>query len=120
MKQEYIITNKELAEKGIDLNDYIVDGARIPAFINICLEEVITRIFTLNDDFKYESDIEERLDKDSKLVPAFKKLQYKAIYNTLFLGDNDPIDKSVDNIITSDLHWGKINGFQKRVFGNRG
>lgn len=121
MKEEYIITPQELAEKkGLDLNDYIISGDKIPAIISLGLESAITRILTLNDDFKYESDIESALDNNLKLVPAFKKLQWKVIYNLIFLGDDDPLDKSVDDIICSDLRWGKINGFQKRVFGNRG
>lgn len=120
MEQEYIITNEELAIKGLDLNDYVIDGAKIPAIINLCLDLAITRILTLNDNFSYESDIENALADNQDLISAFKKLQWRIIYNMVFLGDNDPLDKSVDDIICADLKWGKINGFQKRVFGNRG
>lgn len=120
MKEEYIITNEDLALKGLDLNDYVLDGTKIPAIIHICLDLAITRILKLNDNFHYENDIEKAIDENVNLVEPFKKLQFRVIYNMLFLGDNDPLDKSVDDIIVFDLRWGKINSFQKGVFGNRG
>ena len=121
MKQEYIITDDYLQTRfGLDLNDYALDGQYVQPIIYLALEKAITRILKLNDDFHYEEDIEKTLDNDSKLVSAFFKLQHQVIYNLIFLGDNDPIDKSVDDIICFDLHWGKINGFQKSIFGNRG
>lgn len=119
MKQEYIITNAELKVKGLDLNDYAIDGAMIPAIINICFDEMITRVLKLNDKFHYEEDIEKALDENDKLVAPFKKLQFRVIYNMIFSGDDDPIDKSVEDIIVFDLRWGNINGFQKGVFGNK-
>lgn len=119
MNQDYIITNEELAKKGLDLNDYAIEGDKIPAIINICFDEMITRILKLNDDFKYESAIEKALDKDTNLIPAFKKLQFRVIYNMVFNGDDDPLDKTVEDIIVFDLGWGKINSFQKGVFGNK-
>ena len=121
MKQEYIITDNYLQTRfGLDLNDYALDGQFVQPIITMALEKAITRILKLNDDFHYESDIENALDNDQNLEHAFFKLQYQVIYNLIFLGDNDPIDKSVDDIICFDLHWGKINGFQKSIFGNRG
>ena len=30
MKKEYIITNEEMTEKGLDLNEYALDGTKIP------------------------------------------------------------------------------------------
>lgn len=118
MENSYIITTSELQEKGIDLNQYVIDGNMIPAFINLGLDMAITRILELNDDFIYEEDIENALINKPKLVKPFKKLQHRVIYNLLFLGDNDPLDKSVDSIICWDLKWGKINGFQKSIYGN--
>ncbi len=119
MNSEYIITNEELAIKGLDLNDYAIEGDKIPAIINICFDEMITEILYLNDNFSYEEDIENALDENSKLVAPFKKLQYRVIYNMIFNGDDDPIDKKAENIIVFDLRWGKINGFQKGIFGNK-
>lgn len=118
MKEEYIITDRDLELKGLDLNDYALDGTKVPVIINICLDLAITRVLKLNDDFYYEKDIEKAIDENQDLIDPFKKLQYRVIYNMIFLGDNDPIDKSVDDIIVFDLRWGKINGFQKGVFGN--
>lgn len=120
MKQEYIITNDDLSKKGLDLNDYAVEGTKVEPIIYNALDLAITRVLKLNDDFHSEEDIEKTLDDNADLVKPFKKLQYRVIYNLIFLGDNDPIDKSVDDIICFDLHWGKINGFQKSIFGNRG
>ena len=121
MKEQYIVTDNYLQTRfGLDLNDYALDGQYVQPIITMALEKALTRIYKLNDDFLYESDIEKALDDNANLVPAFLKLQYQVIYNLIFLGDNDPIDKSVDDIICFDLHWGKINGFQKSIFGNRG
>ena len=38
MDQKYVITEEELAEKGLDLNDYALEGTLIPAIINISLD----------------------------------------------------------------------------------
>ena len=120
MKDSYIITNEDLiARKGLDLNDYVIDGTKIPAIIQIGLDYAITDILTLNDVFKYEKDIEKALDDDQDLIDPFKKLQCQVVYNLIFLGNDNPIDKTVDDIICADLRWGSINGFQKRLFGNR-
>lgn len=117
MKNEYIITNDELVENyGFDLSNYALDTTFVPMIINIALGKAVSRILYLNDNFKYEKDIELSLDKEPNLVSAFKKLQFQVIYNLTFLGDSNPIDMSVDTIICSDLRWGKINGWQKQVF----
>ena len=34
MKSEYVITNDNLSRRGLDLNDYALDGTFIPAIIN--------------------------------------------------------------------------------------
>lgn len=115
MNTDYIITNEELSEKGFDLNEYALDG-NYAHIINMALDLAITRILNLNDNFSYESDIEMALDKNPNLVGAFKKLQFRVIYNLIFVGDNDPLDKNVNDIIVYDLKWGKINGFQKGWF----
>lgn len=120
MKQEYIITFKELQERGLDLNDYALDENKSLVIIYIGLDKIVTEILKLNDNFKYEEDIEKALDEEPKLIQPFKKLQFRVIYNLIILGDNDPLDKEVDDIICCDLRWGEINGFQKRIFGVRG
>ena len=120
MENSYIITTQELQERGLDLNEYVLDGNLINAIINLGLDLAITRILKLNDNFYYEEDIENALNEDIRLVKPFKKLQFRVIYNLITLGDNDPIDKSCDDIICGDLRWGKINGIQKSIFGNRG
>lgn len=116
MKSEYIITTDELEQKGLILADYVLDGAFIQPIINIALDLAITRILHFNDNFDYEEDIELAIDNNEKLIKPFKKLQWQIIYNLVFLGDTDPINFSVDNIICSDLRFGKINGFQKNLF----
>lgn len=115
MKEEYIITNDELSEKGIDLTQYALDTTYVAPIIDKALELAITEVLFLNDDFSYEEDIESALDSNEKLVKPFKKLQKQIIYNLLFLGDSDPIDSTVHKIIGADLKWGKVNSFQKYI-----
>lgn len=116
MKENYIITNDEMQKKGLDLNEYCLEGSLIIAVINIALELAVTKCLKMNDNFKYEQDIEKALDENQSLVNSFKKLQYRVLYNLIFVGDSDPIDKNVEDIITFDLRWGKINGFQKGIY----
>lgn len=116
MKEEYKITPQDLEKKGLILSQYALDTTFIQPIIEIALGLAITRILNRNDDFKYEEDVEHELDKNPKLVEPFKKLQYQIIYNLVFLGDNDPINVTVDNIISCDLRWCKINGWQKQVY----
>lgn len=116
MKKDYIITNDELTtDYGLNLNDYAINATMVNAIIKIALNLGITRILFLNDVFIYASDIESALDANANLVDPFKKLQYRIIYNLIFVGDKDPIDKTVDDIIGADLRWCKVNGFQKFV-----
>jgi hypothetical protein len=116
MKSEYIITNEELAEKGLDLNEYALDGAYIPAIINRGLDISVSRCCFLNDNFKGEKSVEEALDKDNDLVSTFKKLQYNIVYNLIFTATDDPVDLYIDTIICHELGWGKINGIQKGLW----
>ena len=115
MKEEYKITEEDLAKKGLVLSQYALDTTLIPAIIEIALGLAVTRILNRNDDFKYESDIESEIDKEPRLLAPFKKLQYQIIYNLVFLGDNDPVNAIVDSIIACDLRWCKVNGWQKQV-----
>lgn len=116
MKKEYIITNEELTEKSLNLEDYVNDISQVDTLINMSVDLATTRILNLNDELKGEEDIDEYLDNNPKKVSAFKKLQFRVIYNLLFNGNNDPLDKSVDDIISGDLRLVKLNGFQKRVY----
>ena len=116
MKNDYIITNQELNEAGINLLDYAREPSCINAIIHKGLDIVISRCCYLNDDFKGEPSIEEILDKDTSKVGSFKKLQRTVIYNLLFTATDDPIDQYVDTIIVHELGWGKINGFQKGLW----
>lgn len=116
MNKDYIITSDELTnEYGLNLNDYAINGTMVNAIIKIAFNLAITEILKLNDEFGYESDIEVALDNNNNLIFPFKKLQHRVIYNLIFVGDRDPLDKSVDDIICGDLRWGKVNGFQKYV-----
>ena len=116
MKKDYIITTDDLIQKGLVLSEYALDGSMVEPIINIALDLAITSILRLNDNFKYEDDIEKALDREQKLVCAFKKLQYQVIYNLIFLGDIDPINNIVERIIACDLRWCKINGWQKQLY----
>jgi hypothetical protein len=118
MKKDYVITNEETTEKGLDLNEYALDGTLIPAIINRALDICVTRICYLNDDFtgKGELAIEEELEKDAHKTPIFKKLQYQVLYNLIFTSEDSPTDLYVDSIISHELGWAKINGFQKGIY----
>ena len=113
MLEEYIITNEELAQRGVNLSDYALDETLIPAIIQNALDIAVSRVCFLNDSFYSEEDIEEALEKDNKKVLPFKKLQFRIIYNLIFMAEDNPIDLYVDTIITHECKWGKINGFQK-------
>lgn len=113
MKQEYIITEQELIELGIDLGEYMEDGIKSNALVMKALNLGISQIVKMGDNLQFEEDIEAKLDADSRLVKVFKKLQYTIIYNLLFVADNDPLDRNVNDIIANELKLGKINGIQK-------
>lgn len=120
MKTKYIITNEELAQQGLDLNDYALTGDLIPSIIQLGLDIAVSRCCYLNDSFKGEKAIEKELDKDSEdengTITTFKKLQRKIIWNLIFTATDDPVDLYVDSIIVHELGWGKINGFQKGLW----
>ena len=116
MKNEYIITNQELNEAGINLLDYAREPNCINAIIYKGLDIAISRCCHLNDSFKGEPSIEQALDQEPFKVSAFKKLQRTIIYNLLFTATDDPVDPYVDTIIVHELGWGKINGFQKGLY----
>lgn len=116
MKEEYIITSDELKTNyGLDLEAYALDSSFCELIIKLALGKLITRILYLNDNLRYEKEIEKSLDDNEDLVNPFKKAQFQVIYNLVFLGDNDPINAEVDNIICCDLRFGKINGWQKNI-----
>lgn len=116
MKVEYVITEQELKERGLNLSDYVLDETFCPAIINTGLDIAITRCCFLNDNFKGEQSVEQALDDNPSLVNAFKKLQYRIIYNLVFQAETEPVDIYVDTIIAHELNWGKINGFQKGIW----
>ena len=111
-----IVNNEYLAERGLDLNDYALDGTFINAIINLGLDICVSRICFLDDTIKGESNIETILDENLDKLPAFYKLQYRVIYNLIFQNETTPTDQLVDAIIVQELGWGKINGFQKGRF----
>lgn len=116
MKTEYIVTNEYLSQKGLDLNDYALEGTLIPAIINIALDLLVTRTCYLDDSKKGEKDIEEYLDKNENKVNAWLKAQYRVIYNLIFQNETSPLDPMLDNIIVFEIGLGKINGFQKGIY----
>lgn len=116
MKNEYIITNEETAQKGLDLNDYALTGDLIPALINRALDIAITRCCYNYDGIESEEDIEKALDEKPQKVNAFKKLQFTILWNLIFSATDDPVDIYVDTIISKELNLGKINGVQKGIW----
>lgn len=116
MKSEYVITNDDLKNRGLDLNDYALDGTLIPSIINDALDLLITRICYLNDSLNGEEDIEKYIDENPTKLNAFLKAQYRMIYNLIFMSEKDPRDNMIDDIIVYEMKLGKINGFQKGLF----
>lgn len=116
MKQDYIITEQECAEKGLDLNDYALSGELIPALINRALDIAITRCCYNYDEIESEEDLEKALDSKPNKVGAFKKLQFNILWNLMFTATDDPVDIYIDTIISKELNLGKINGFQKGIW----
>lgn len=115
MNKDYIVTQEELAEKGLDLNEYALEGTLIPALINRGLDICVTRCCFLNDSFLGEQSVEKALDEKPTLIGSFKKLQFNVLWNLIFTATDTPVDQYVDSIIVHELGWGKINGFQKGV-----
>ena len=116
MKDIYIVDNEYLAAKGLDLNDYALDGTMIQPIIQLGLDVLITRICYLDDDRSGEEDIDLYLDSHPQKVSAFKKAQYRVIYNLIFQNETSPTDAYIDNIIAHELGLGKINGWQKGIY----
>lgn len=119
MEEKYVISNEELAEKGLDLNDYALEGTLIPAIINISVDICVDRICKLCDEISCEEDIEEKIGNDTKKIKIFKKLQYRCIHNLIYMGETEPTDAYFDDIISQQLKIGKINGIQKGYFHGR-
>jgi len=120
MKSNYIVSNEYLSERGLDLNDYALSGTLVNAIINLGLDLLVTRICYLDDSLKGEKDIELALDKEQSKLDAFFKAQYRVIYNLIFQNETSPTDPFIDNIITFELGWGKINGWQKGLYYKQG
>lgn len=116
MKKEYIVTNEELKEHGLDLNEYALEGTLIPAIIMKGLDITITRVSTLNDDVKGEKNIERWLDNNKDKTDDFKKIQRQIIYNLIFENATAPTDKYVDDAIVHELRIGRINGTQFGIY----
>lgn len=118
MNANYIITNEELAEQGLNLNDYVVEGTFINAIINKGLYIVLDRMCAIGDQFKGYNAIEEYLSMSDKnyssvdKISAFKHVQYLVIYNLIFTNESEPVDRYVDSVLVFQLGC-KINGFQK-------
>ena len=116
MKKEYIVTNEYLSQRGLDLNEYALNGTMVNAIIILALDLLVTRISYLDDDKKGEKGVELALDNDPDKVETFFKAQYRVIYNLIFQNETSPTDAFIDNIIAHELCWGKINGWQKGIY----
>ena len=116
MKEEFVVTNEYLSKKGLDLNDYALEGTLISAIIELGLDLVVDRICYLDDDVSGESDIEKYLEEHQDKVDSFFKAQYRSIYNLIFQAETNPMDTFLDYIIVHQLGLGKINGWQKGIY----
>lgn len=115
MKHELIVTNEYLAEKGLDLNEYALEGTLIPAIIHRGLGILVNRMCQIGDQFHGEKDIEDFIGNDTNKISAFYEAQYNVIYNLIFQNETNPVDQYVDGILVFQLGC-KINGFQKGLF----
>lgn len=115
MKKEYVITNEELNQKGLSLDDYALTGDFVQPLIYLAVDLAVDKICELGDNFKGESGIEQAMDSNSELVSVFKKIQYRILWNLLFTAETNPTDSLVDSIISKQF-GAKINGFQKGLY----
>ena len=121
MKVDFVVTNEYLAEKGLDLNEYALEGTLINAIIQRGLGILVNRMCQIGNQFHSEDDIEKYLGLDDELrtsvqkVSAFFEAQYVVIYNLIFQNETSPIDQYVDGILAFQLGC-KINGFQKGLY----
>lgn len=116
MNEKYIVTNEYLSQRGLDLNDYALEGTLINAIINLALDLLVTRICYLNDSINGENDIENLLGENESKINTFFKAQYRVIYNLIFQNETSPVDPFIDNIIAHELGMAKINGWQKGIY----
>lgn len=116
MNEKYIVTNDYLSQRGLNLNDYALEGTFVNAIIQLALDLLVTRICYLDDSIKGELDIEERLGNDEQKINTFFKAQYRVIYNLIFQNETSPVDPFIDNIIAHELEMSKINGWQKGLY----
>lgn len=116
MNEKYIVTDEYLKEKGLDLNDYALDGTLVPAIKNVALDILVSRVCYLDDSLNGETSIEERLGDDTNKIATFYKAQYRVVFNLIFQNETNPLDPLLDNIIVHELKWGKINGWQKGIY----
>ena len=118
MNENYVVTNDYLADSGLDLNDYALEGVYITPIIQLGLDLLVNRMCQIGDQFHSEQDIENYLGQDDSVrtsvqkIETFKKAQYRIIYNLIFQNETNPVDQFVDGILVHQLGC-KINGFQK-------
>lgn len=121
MNYEYVVTNEYLAEKGLDLNEYALEGTLVNAIIQRGLNILVNRMCQIGNQFHSESDIESYLGEDDDMrtsaskISAFLECQYVVIYNLIFQNETSPVDQFVDGILVFQLGC-KINGFQKGLY----
>lgn len=120
MRKEYVITQEELQERGLNMSEYSLDEAIIPAIIGQGLDITISRACELGD-IKSSRALEEYISTDDEdrssedKVEAFKKAQYRVIYGLIFMAQTDPIDQYVDSPLVFELGL-KINSMQKGIY----
>lgn len=120
MRKDFVITEEELQDRGLNLSDYAIDEATIPAIIGQGLDIAVSRACELGDiksskalEQYIANDDEERTSEEK--VEAFKKAQYRVIYGLIFMAQTDPINQYVDSPLVFELGL-KINSMQKGIY----
>lgn len=112
---DYKITETEITDTfGYDVRDKIQDedGSVVKKLIDRSYRFLVNGMYRLNHDVSEDDDFVVLLDNASK-IDAFKEAQYQTIRNIIELGDVNPIDSIVENILRNRAKISNMNGWQK-------
>ena len=112
---DYKITEEDLTDTfGYDVRDKLQDddGSIVQKLIDRSYRFLVNGMYRLNQDIEEDDDFVDLLDNASK-IDAFKEAQYQTIRNIIELGDMNPIDSVVENILRNRAKISNMNGWQK-------
>ena len=75
MNENYIVTNDYLAQNGLDLNEYALEGVFISPIIQLGLDILVNRMCLIGDQFHSEQDIEDYLGHDDEVRTSVQKIE---------------------------------------------